>query len=123
MEASLQKAAEDFCASLTQDQTVRAFYSARETYDQDDEIYRLRMEYTQLVHDLRQRQDQGALTEEDVEGLRALEEKINDHEHTQALSRAQAGLAEALEKCNVQISEVLGFDYASSAAAPKSCGC
>lgn len=123
MEKAFQEAAQDFCAVLKKDDTVRAFYEARDSYDRDEDIHQMRMDYTQLVHDLRRRQSEGALTEQDVEGLRTLEQKIHNHEYTQALSLAQSNLAKLLEHCNMEISELVGFDYASSAASPKSCGC
>lgn len=123
MEKTLQEAAQNFCAVLKDDDTVRAFYEARDAYDRDEDIYQMRMDYTQLVHDLRNRQTQGTLTEQDLEGLRTLEQKIHNHEYTQALSGAQSNLAGLLEHCNMEISEAVGFDYASSAAPPKSCGC
>lgn len=123
METVLEKAAHGFTAALKADPAVKSFFAAREAYEANEEVYNMRMKYTQLVHDLRIKQTEGSLTEEDVAELRALEEQVNAHEATRALSSAQAKTIELLQSCNTAISERVGFDYASSAAAPKSCGC
>ncbi len=123
MEATLQEAAKQFSDAIKADETVSNFFEAREAYDSNDEVYQLRLRYTQLVHDLRMKQNEGALTEEDVSGLRELEQQVTDHPQTQKLSQAQSSAIELLQSCNTRISERLGFDYGSSAAAPKGCGC
>lgn len=123
MEATLQQAAKTFADAIKADETVSSFFEAREAYDSNDEVYQLRLQYTQLVHDLRMKQNEGTLSEEDISGLRELEEQVNNHPQTQMLSRAQSSAIELLQACNTRISERLGFDYGSSAATPKGCGC
>ena len=123
METTLQQAAKVFSDAIKADETVSTFFDARQAYDSDEEIYQLRLKYTQLVHDLRMKQNEGTLSEEDISELRELEQQVNDHPQTQRLSRVQSSAIESLQTCNTRISERLGFDYGSSAAAPKGCGC
>ncbi|MFP4644245.1 MAG: YlbF family regulator [Spirochaetales bacterium] len=123
MEAALQQAAKDFSDAIKADETVSTFFEARQAYDSNEEVYQMRLKYTQLVHDLRMKQNEGTLSEEDISELRQLEQQVNDHPRTQQLSQAQSSAIELLQTCNTRISERLGFDYGSSAAAPKGCGC
>ena len=123
MEATLQQAAKAFSDAIKTDETVSRFFEAKEAYDSNDEVYQLRLQYTQLVHDLRMKQNEGTLGEEDISGLRELEQQVNNHPETQKLSQAQSSAIELLQSCNTRISERLGFDYGSSAASAKGCGC
>lgn len=123
MEASLKEAAKEFSGAVREKPVTRRFFEARQAFESNSELYALRLDYTRLVHDLRIKQSEGTLGEEDVAELRTLEQQVNDHEATKELSEAQTRMVEALQRCNTVISERLGFDYASSAATRKSCGC
>ncbi len=108
------------CGAVDVDYAVK---KARQAFESNSELYALRLEYTRLVHELRTKQSEGTLVEEDVAELRTLEHTVNDHEVTKELSEAQIRMVEVLQRCNTVISERLGFDYASSAATQRSCGC
>ena len=123
MEAAQKEAVKKFARKIGEEPATRRLFEAREAFESNSELYALRLDYTRLVHDLRTKQSEGTLVEEDVAELRTLEQKVNGHEVTKELSEAQAHMADVLQRCNTVISERLGFDYASSAAAQRSCGC
>ncbi len=123
MEAALRDSAKKFAGVVRRERVIRRFFEAREAFEGNSELYALRVEYTRLVHELRGKQSEGTLAEDDVAELRELEQKVNGHDVTKELSEAQVQAGEMLQRCNTVISERLGFDYASSAAAQRSCGC
>ncbi len=123
MEAALKEAVNKFAGTVREEPVTRSFFEARQAFESNSELYALRLEYTRLVHELRTKQSEGTLVEEDVAELRTLEHTVNDHEVTKELSEAQIRMVEVLQRCNTVISERLGFDYASSAATQRSCGC
>jgi len=121
MDAKLQEAANQFIESLQNNDTIAQFRTARETFENDAGLHELRSTYGALVEEFQQKQADGTLTEEDINELRALQQKVNAHPTTTAMIQAQNDVQAVLGDCNAALSNTLGFDFAATAAPAAAC--
>lgn len=121
MDAELQQAADQFIETLQNNDTIAQFRSAREAFDNDAELHELRSRYGALVEEFQQKQADGTLTQEDINELRGLQQKVNAHPTTTAMIQAQNDVQGVLGDCNAALSNTLGFDFAATAAPPAAC--
>jgi len=121
MEATLKIAADEFVSALQNNETVRTFQAAREAYRNDEELHGLRTDYSQILEQLQGKQLDGTLTEEDIAQLKSLQQKINQHPSTTMMIESQDKLVGELASCNIEISNLLGFDFSATAAPTSAC--
>ena len=121
MDAKLQEAANQFIESLQNNDTIAQFRTARGAFENDAGLHELRSTYGALVEEFQQKQADGTLTEEDINELRALQQKVNAHPTTTAMIQAQNDVQAVLGDCNAALSNTLGFDFAATAAPAAAC--
>lgn len=117
----LKLAAEEFVDFLLSSQPVKAFRKADEEYQRDPEVRELRKEYDSLAREFRKKQARGALTQEEISGIRKAQASLNRHPATVRYAQSQKAMTVMLQECNAAISEVLGFDFSATAAPAASC--
>ena len=121
METKLETAATQFVYTLSESPEVAGFQRAQARFEADDELTRLRSQYTQLVEQFQSRQLDGTLTQADIGRLRDLQQRINGHPTTVQFIEARNEVLEVLEQCNSAMSHLLGFDFAATAAPAAAC--
>jgi len=121
MEDTLKTAADEFVAALENDATVSEFQKAREAFRNDSELHGLRSDYSQIMQQLQSKQLDGSLTEEDLAQLKTLQVKINQHRSTTMMIETQDKVTGVLASCNMEISNLLGFDFSATAAPAAAC--
>ncbi|MCA1753516.1 MAG: YlbF family regulator [Spirochaeta sp.] len=121
MEDTLKNAADEFVTALENDTTVREFQKAREAFRNDTELHDLRSDYSQILQQLQSKQLDGTLTEEDIAQLKTLQLKINEHPSTTMMIETQDKVTGVLASCNMEMSNLLGFDFSATAAPAAAC--
>ena len=117
----LQNAADAFVTALETDESISAFREAKRRFDQNEELKALRTTYSERLPELQRKQADGSLTQEDINAMRSLQEKINGHPVTVEMLRTQEQATKVLHESNSTISEILGFDFSATAASPAGC--
>lgn len=117
----LQNAADAFVTALETDESISAFREAKRRFDRNEELKALRTTYSERLPELQRKQADGTLTQEDINALRSLQEKVNGHPVTVEMLRTQEQATKVLHKSNSTISEILGFDFSATAASPAGC--
>jgi len=121
MEEKLRESALAFVNVLEQNDLVRSFLSAQDAFEKDQEVAELRSRYTEKLQTLQSKQLDGTLTQADVSALRSIQDLLNTHATTVSFIEARASLLETLTGCNAAISDLLGFDFAATAAPAAAC--
>lgn len=117
----LQNAADAFVTALETDESISAFREAKRRFDRNEELKELRTTYFERLPELQRKQADGTLTQEDINALRSLQEKVNGHPVTVEMLRTQEQATRVLQESNSTISEILGFDFSATTASPAGC--
>jgi len=118
--ADLNNAVLSFARSLKSADAVESFLKARDDFESDAELSRSREAFDQAAQNFREKQTAGTLSEQDINRVRTLQSNVNVHPRTVKLLRAQQEMAELLQECNQQMTEVLGIDFAGTSV-PSGC--
>ena len=117
----LKLAAEEFVRNLSSSQAVKEFKSAQTEYQNNPDVKKMREEYVSVAQNFQQKQSNGTLTQEDINVIRQLQTNLNKHPAIIRYAQAQQMMVMMLQDCNSAISEMLGFDFAATAAPTSSC--
>jgi cell fate (sporulation/competence/biofilm development) regulator YlbF (YheA/YmcA/DUF963 family) len=118
---ALYAAAQALAGALERSEPVAALRAAEARLDADEDARALIEELDNAGADLRRRQSQQALTREDIERFRALQERARLNPVIAAWIRARDEAAAYLPQVNMRISELTGWDFAAMAAPPGTC--
>jgi cell fate (sporulation/competence/biofilm development) regulator YlbF (YheA/YmcA/DUF963 family) len=118
---SLLAAANELGESLARAEPVVALEQAKARLDADERARGLLSRMSEIDAELRGRQADGTLTREDIDRARQAHVDASSDPTIQGLVAAQQEASAYLPEVNELISELLGLDFASIAAAPTSC--
>ena len=121
MDMQLKLAAEEFVRFVRSSQVMKQFQVAQERYKKDSEVSLLRNQFTALTRELQQKQYNSTLTHDEISRYKSLQKTLGSHPISREFAQAQQQLVELLQACNTGMSEVLGFDFAATAASAASC--
>ncbi len=122
IEERLQQAAERLGQALRANPAIGNYLAAQARLEADLDACGLLDELASRQAQLRQRQQAGPLTEEDLEDLRQVQRRALDHPLIAAYQQAQQELLTLLPQVNDRISQLLGLDYAGVARPTNCCG-
>ena len=122
MEERLQQAAERLGQGLRADPAVGNYLSAQASLEADLAACGLLDELASRQAELRMRQQAGPLSQEDLEDLRQMQERVLGHPLIAAYQQAQQELLALLPRVNAEISQLLGLDFAGVARPTSCCG-
>ncbi len=117
----LQLAAEEFIGCVKSSEAVKEFQNAERAFRSDPEITRIRTDYVSLAQEYQKKQSSGGLTQEEINRIRMLQAMLNKHPITVRYAQSRQTMIMMLRDCNAAISEVLGFDFAATAAPASRC--
>ena len=117
----LSNARLSFARSLKSADAVKRFIEARRRFESDEEVARSREAFNQAAVSFREKQAAGTLTEQEINHIRILQSNLNQQPRLVEYLRAQQEMAELMQECNQQISELLGFDFSGMAVPSGSC--
>ena len=117
----LSNAVLSFARSLKSTDAVKMFIEARRRFESDEEVARSKEAFNQAAVSFREKQAAGTLTEQEINQIRILQSNLNQQPRLVEYLRAQQEMAELMQECNQQISELLGFDFSAIAVPSGSC--
>lgn len=118
---ALLTAIESLAATLERSEPIAAFREAKARLDADEGAGAVLKELAEINADLRQRQVKGTMRREDIDRMRAAQQRAWSDPVIAAFAEAQQDATAYLPQVNDGISELLGWDFASMAAPPASC--
>jgi len=116
----LQNTGETFIAALMGSPEMDTFVKTKAVFQANAELCDLRKRFSEKSKAVQSKQLTGTLTQEEIDGMRALQTSVNSHPLTIQYVQARKAIVERLQECNAAVSEEIGFDFAV-AAAPQSC--
>ena len=123
LDVNVEEAAREFALKLGQAIPIVEFRQAKERMEVDEGAQRLLAEIRERQQRLLlKRQNGGDITQEEIDALRRLQREVQTHPLISAYFRAQQIAQAFLPEVNLEISELLGFDFgALSGAGARSC--
>ncbi len=117
---SISTATEQLAAAILRAEPIAAYQEAKARLDADPEACELLERFASAQADLRKRQSKNAITQTDMDELRALQRQVQSNLRIMDFAETQQEAAAYLPEVNLEISELLGVDFASLAG-PASC--
>ncbi len=99
--------------NLVQSEPFLQFKAAQEALDADPGAQRLLAELSELQQKIRNQQYEGGVSEADLGGLHELQGQVGTNETIQAYGYAQEKAVAFLREVNLEISSLIGIDFAS----------
>ena len=115
MDERLQQAAERLGQVLRASAPVRVHFDASANLEADAEATGLLDAIARRQADLRVKQNDGGLTEADIDALRALQSRVQAQPSIAAYLQTNQGLRALLSQVNQEISQLLAVDFAGLA--------
>lgn len=113
-------AAEQLATAILRAKPITAYQQAKAGLDADQEALKLIKSLSEAQVDLRMRQLRNAVSQEDVDQLRALQRQIQSNQRIMDFALTQQEAMAYLSAVNREISRSLGVDFASLVG-PASC--
>ncbi len=115
MDERVQQAAERLGQALGASAPVRAHFDANAALEADAEATAMLDAIAQRQAELRVKQNDGGLTEADLDALRALQSRVQAQPTIAAYLQTSQGLRALLSQVNQEISQLLAVDFAGLA--------
>ena len=122
LNTQLHNDAERFLKALANSLEMKSYLKAKIEFQGNPELGEVRKRFSEKQTEIRIKQTAGTLTQEDIESVRSLQNKLNSHPITIRYTQNRNAMVNQLHDCNQAISQVLGFDFAAAAAPPSCCG-
>jgi len=113
-------AAERLAAAIEAAEPITAYRRAKARLDGDAHAHELLRLLSDAQADLRRRQSNGGVTQEVLENVRAIQREVQSNVIIMDFAMAQQEAIAYLPQVNLEISQLLGVDFASLAG-PASC--
>lgn len=118
MDPTVEAATREFALKLRASPPIAAFWQAKERLEADQEAQRLLAELQQRQQVLMLKQQDGrGITQEEIDALRRLQEEAQRNPVIMAYVQAQRYAQAFLPEVNMEISQLLGFDFGGLAGA------
>jgi len=115
---TVEAAAREFALKLRASPPIAAFWQAKERLEADEEAQRLLAELQQRQQALMLKQQDGrGITQEEIDALRRLQGEAQRNPVIMAYVQAQRYAQAFLPEVNMEISQLLGFDFGGLAGA------
>lgn len=111
----IKTAAEQLAAAILQAEPVAAYHQAKTRLDGSPQARELLERFLKAQADVRVRQSQNAVTQADVDELRALQRQVQSNPIIIDYAETQQAAVAYLPRINREISQLLGIDFASLA--------
>ncbi len=118
--SNLSAATERLAQAILHSEYVSTYQQAKDSLHADPQAVALLERLSSTQADLRIKQNQGALTQAEINALRALQKEVQANPKIMAYAQTQQDAIRYLPYVNDEISELIGIDFASLAG-PASC--
>ena len=117
LDPTVEAAARTLAAQLRASPAIAAFWQARAQVDANEQARGMMGELQQLQQELLQKQQAGTLRQEEIDGYRRLQREVQSNAIILAYFETQRQAQAFLPEVNLEISQVLGFDFSHLATA------
>ena len=117
LDPAVDSTARALAAKLRASPAIAAFWQAQAQLDANKRARSMMVELQQVQQNLLQKQQTGALTQGEIDGYRRLQREVQNNAIILAYFEAQRQAQAFLPRVNVEISQVLGFDFSRLATA------
>lgn len=118
MNPTIEAATREFALTLRASSPIAAFWQAKARLEADEEAQRLLVQLQERQQALmRKQQDGGDVTQEEIDALRRLQWEAQRTPAIMAYVQAQQQAQAFLPAVNMEISQLLGFDFGGLAGA------
>lgn len=115
---TMEAAAREFASTLRASPAIAAFWEAKEQLEGDEEAQQLLTDLQERQQALMLKQRNGSrVSEEEIAALRRLQTEAQQSPVITGYVRAQQGVQAFLPRVNMEISQLLGFDFGGLAGA------
>jgi cell fate (sporulation/competence/biofilm development) regulator YlbF (YheA/YmcA/DUF963 family) len=111
----LTAAVDDLIRNLTASKPFLAYKRSQEQMHSDPQAHALLERLSALQKEIRRKQTDGGLTQEDLKDLRAVQADVQSNGSIIAFATSQQEAVSFLREINQEISQLLGVDFASLA--------
>ena len=118
LDPSLETATREFAQKLRASAPIAAFWQAKGRLEADEKAQRLLVELQQRQQALMLKQQDGSgITQQEIDALRRLQREAQRNVVIMAYAQAQQQAQAFLPEVNMEISQLLGFDFGRLAGA------
>ncbi len=111
----LQQATESLIENLIASEAFRVYHRAQQELNSDPQARSLLERLSAMQADLRRKQSPNAVTQADIEELRTVQRQVQTNRAIMQYARSQQDAVNFLREINVEISQLLGVDFAALA--------
>lgn len=116
LDPAVEAAARALAVKLRASPAIAAFWQTKAQLDASEQARSLMADLQQRQQALLQQQQTGALTQADIDALRRLQSEARNNPVIMGYLQAQQQAQAFLPEVNMEISQLLGFDFGRSAA-------
>ena len=109
----LYQATQNLAENLVASEPFVRYSWAHQAFEADTEAQSLLKDISSLQGEIRQKQQRGQVTQEDIDVLRALQTQVQTSETLMQYAKTQQETVNFLREINQEISQLLGVDFAA----------
>ena len=109
----LYQVTQSLAENLVASDPFMQYAHARDTFETDPNAQSLLKDITSIQAEIRQKQQRGQVTQEDIDVLRVMQQQAQSNETIMRYANMQQGAVNFLREINQEISQLLGVDFAA----------
>ena len=111
--ATLYQVTQSLADNLVASKPFVRYFQARQAFEADSNAQSLLKDISSIQGEIRQKQQRGQVTQEDIDVLRAMQQQAQSNETIMQYANTQQGAVNFLREINQEISQLLGVDFAA----------
>jgi len=112
---SMQKATEELISSLLASEAFVHYQHAEDRLVDDTQARSLLEQLSKVQAEMRKKQNNGRLSKDEIDSLRALQGQVQSNDVIQGYGQAQQEAVNLLREINDEINQLLGINFATFA--------
>ena len=110
---TLYQATQNLTENLVASEPFVRYFRAHQAFEADSEAQSLLKDISSIQGEIRQKQQRGQVTQEDIDVLRALQTQAQSSDTLMQYANTQQEAVSFLREINQEISQLLGMDFAA----------
>jgi cell fate (sporulation/competence/biofilm development) regulator YlbF (YheA/YmcA/DUF963 family) len=110
---TLYQATQSLADHLAASEPFAHYFQARQAFEVDSDAQSLIKDISSIQGEIRQKQQRGQVTQEDIDVLRAMQQQAQSNETIMQYANTQQNAVNFLREINQEISRLLGVDFAA----------
>lgn len=110
---TLYQATQSLADNLASSEPFVHYFQARQAFEADSDAQSLLKDLSSIQREIRQKQQRGQVTQEDIDVLRAMQQQAQSNETMMQYANTQQNAVNFLREINQEISQLLGVDFAA----------